>query len=205
MSDLIKLLKALPNEALLYPYGSRVYGTATKDSDYDYQIVLKDKDFKQEDWRNELAQRGFDLHVWSQSEWTDALADHRVFALECFYLPDDMVISNGLMIKHKLSKTKLREEFSRVASNSWVKAKKKLIVEDDRNVHIATKSVFHSMRILDFGCQIAEHGRIVNYASMNHVLAELTLMPAEWECIDTTFRARHNALASRFREVCPKK
>jgi hypothetical protein len=201
---LVDLLKALPNEAMLYPYGSRVYGTATEDSDYDYQIVLRDKDFKKEDWKNKLAQRDFDLHVWRQSEWTDALNDHRVYAMECIHLPHNMIISHGLNFVYKPNKTKLREEFSRVASNSWVKAKKKLIVEADYNEHIAKKSIFHSFRILDFGLQIAQQGRIVNYNSMNHILDEINTLPADWEIIDQAFRERHNKLASEFRVACPK-
>lgn len=201
---IVDLLEALPNEAMLYPYGSRVYGTATEDSDYDYQIVLRDKDFKKDDWTHKLAQRGFDLHIWTQSDWTQALNDHRVYAVECIYLPHSMIISNGLNFVHKLNKTKLREEFSRVASNSWVKAKKKLIVEADYNERIAKKSIFHSFRILDFGLQIAQHGHIVNYNSMNHILDELNALPADWESIDDAFRQRHNALASSFRLACPK-
>jgi len=208
-----QLLDALPNGSTLYPYGSRVYGTTTENSDHDFQIILADKDFKREDWRNELAATGLDLHVWSHSQWVDALNDHRVYALECFYLPKDKQINNSLHLVHKmntmkfgftLNKAKLREEFSRVASNSWVKAKKKLIVEADYNERIAKKSIFHSFRILDFGVQIATKGRIVDYNSMNGIYYEIMSLPADWETIDATLRGRHNALASEFRNVCPK-
>lgn len=210
---LAKLFEALPNGSTLYPYGSRVYGTATKDSDYDFQIILSDKDFKREDWRNALAQTGLDLHVWSRSQWIDALNDHRVYALECHFLSKSRMVNNSMYMvdrlnsmkfPFKLDKAKLREEFSRVASNSWVKAKKKLIVEADYNERIAKKSIFHSFRILDFGVQIAKEGRIVDYNSMNEIYHEIMSLPADWETIDAALRGRHNALASEFRSVCPK-
>jgi predicted nucleotidyltransferase len=199
-----KLLDALPTRVAVYPYGSRVYGTADDASDHDYQIVINDKDFMKHDWVNKLAQRGFDLHVWSEMNWNFALNDHRVFAMECLFLPKDQVVYDGLKFQHKLNKSKLREEFSRVASNSWVKAKKKLIVEADYNERIAKKSIFHSFRILDFGVQIAKEGRIVDYNSTNELYHEIMGLPADWETIDATLRGRHNALASEFRNVCPK-
>jgi hypothetical protein len=200
-----KILQMLPAECAVIPYGSVVYGTATEKSDIDLQIILRDKDFKKEDWKNKLAQRNFDLHVWSQSEFTEALNDHRVYAMECIHWHKQLWFRDGLNFAYKPSKTKLREEFSRVASNSWVKAKKKLIVEADYNEYIAKKSIFHSFRILDFGIQIAESGGIIDYGSMNHIFEELMLMPADWDIIDDTFRERHNKLASEFREACPKK
>lgn len=200
-----KLLEALMLvECSVIPYGSRVYGSHTADSDYDFHVILRDKVFAKEDWKNKLAQRNLDLHVWSQSEFTEALNDHRVYALECINLPKSQWLRDGLSFAYKPSKKKLREEFSRVASNSWVKAKKKLIVEADYNEHIAKKSIFHSFRILDFGIQIAMHGSIIDYSSMNEILEELKTLPADWTAIDDTFRERHNKLASTFREVCPK-
>ena len=199
-----KILGMLPKDSSLIPYGSVVYGTATEQSDIDLQIILSDKEFKKEDWKNKLAHRNFDLHVWSQSEFTEALNEHKVFAMECIYWPKVLWFRDGLNFVHKPSKKKLREEFSRVASNSWVKAKKKLIVEADYNEYIAKKSIFHSFRILDFGIQIAESGSIIDYSSMNHILEELHTLPADWDTIDEAFRDRHNKLASQFREACPK-
>lgn len=199
-----KLLDSLPKGSTVYPYGSRVYGTATEDSDFDYQVIINDSSFRKQDWTNALAQRGLDLHVWSEFTWNDALKNHRVYALECLFLPKDQIILNDLTFTHKLDKAKLREEFSRVASNSWVKAKKKLIVEADYNERVAKKSIFHSFRILDFGRQIAQEGRIVDYNSMNHIYDEIMALPADWQTIDAALRGRHNALASAFREACPK-
>lgn len=199
-----ELLRQVPVESIVYPYGSRVYGTASEDSDYDYQIVINDKDFKKEDWVNKLKTRNLDLHVWSQSQWIEALNDQRVYAMECVYLPYSEIPRHNLNFHFQISKAKLRDEFSRVASNSWVKAKKKLIVEADYNERIAKKSIFHSFRILDFGRQIATKNRIVDYNSMNDIYDEIMATPADWDAIDATFRGRHNALASAFREACPK-
>lgn len=198
------LLQALPEQSSVFQYGSQVYGTATAESDYDLQIILPDNIAKKADWKNKLKQWNLDLHVWSQSDFQQALDDHRVYALECYYTPVQKVLRNNLKLDFKLNKSMLRSSFSQVASNSWVKAKKKLIVEADYNEHIAKKSIFHSFRILDFGIQLAKYGCIVKYHSMNDVLAEINQLPSDWDMINATFRERHNNLSSQFREVCPK-
>lgn len=198
-------LKDMPPRYSAFLYGSRVYGSNTEKSDTDVQFIVPDEFEKKADWKNKLKSPNLDIHVWSQSDWQFALDDHRVYAIECWFLPENCRLHTGLDFKFKLDKAKLRNEFSRVASNSWVKAKKKMIVEADYNEKIAKKSIFHSFRIIDFGIQIASQGKITNYGSMNHILAELDELPADWDIIDDVFRERHNAISSKFREVCPKK
>ena len=50
------------------------------------------------------------------------------------------------------------------ASSSWHFAQ---LSHKDENIEYAMKNVFHALRILDFGIQIKETGRIFDYGSMN--------------------------------------
>ena len=103
-----------------------------------------------------------------------------------------------------IDKTKLRHEISGKADNSWVKAKKKLMIPDEDN-YIGLKSLFHSLRILDFGLQIADAGRIVDYGAVNWLLKEiLESGETDWDYFDKKYRGTKNAMRSDFKKLAPK-
>jgi hypothetical protein len=94
---------------------------------------------------------------------------------------------------------KIREEFSRIASNSWVKCKKKLIIEKDYNPYIAKKSLFHSLRILMFGIQIMKLGKIVDFSEANIYYKDIMDSPNDWEYLKEKYQPIYNKLKSEFR------
>ena len=71
-----------------------------------------------------------------------------------------------------ITKTKIRNSFSHVASNSFVKCKKKIEVEASYDPHTGRKSLWHSLRIVDFGIQILKHDKIIDYSSVNYSAIE---------------------------------
>jgi hypothetical protein len=181
-----------------------VYGTNNYQSDHDFQVIVYSKDY--EETKQSLAKvnkRAADVHLHTFTEFEDALARCEIYALECMDLPSSLRFRDDLPMSYSIDKAILRRAISEKANNSWVKAKKKLIVLADRNEHIALKSMFHSFRILDFGIQLAMTGHILNYRAQQDIWAELQMLPADWPTYELAFKARHNALASRFREVCP--
>ena len=103
-----------------------------------------------------------------------------------------------------LDKWKLRESFSHVASNSWVKAKKKLTVEKDYDLYIGQKSLFHSLRLLSFAIDICELGEI-KYDNESGLYKEI--MSAEtptWDYYYSKYHEIYNSLKSQLRELAPK-
>lgn len=187
----------------MYPYGSRVYGTNTFYSDYDYIMVVKDsigsaKDAQQYDSMN----GDISVHTYLESSWEDHLANHKIFAMECnslFPIPG--------MMKYTLDLALLRKEISSKASNSWVKCKKKLTVEPASEFHTGIKSLFHSFRIPMFGIQIAQHGKVVNFTAANHIWDELrnhTYDTITWDELNAQYKSRHNELMSEFRTYASK-
>lgn len=176
----------------LYEYGSTVYGTATKDSDIDYIAVVESDEDLLYGVRNEYC----DYTVYSESMFIKAIKDHKASVLECIFQHD-----NDEYRKYfELDTEKLRREFSAIASNSYVKCKKKL---KDGEILIGLKSLFHSLRILDFGIQIAVIGKIVDYSRLNHYLHEIMEIGADWDKLHATFKPIHNNLKSNFKLFAP--
>jgi hypothetical protein len=194
----------LDNPYAVYTYGSRVYGTYGPDSDYDFilvsesagneEIIVGEKNFK----------------CVSREHFQEMLNEHNISALECLFLPEELVI------KHPkenwvfdLNLSLLRKSISSKYNHAWVKAKKKLIspydwAEDE--MRRGQKSLFHSFRILQFGIQIAKYGRIINYSETNNIFEEIMLGDDErtWDYYNKAFKKRHNELASEFRVLAPK-
>lgn len=181
----------------LYLYGSRVYGTHREDSDYDYVIVTDKEGFTtaQGD-TDDLNVQAYHIDIWKQM-----LENHDIMAIECNSGPYD-----DLVLPFTLSKTKLRSSISRVASNSWVKCKKKLTVEENSRM-VGIKSLFHSFRIPMFGIQIASTGGIYDYSCANELWKELEPLidsDVSWEEINQNYKARHNELMTEFRKLAEK-
>lgn len=190
-----------PNVLNIYIFGSRLYGTATVLSDVDMILVVKE-------W---FDSKNINTHVYTVSQFQLLLDRFDIQALECVFAPKQWVLKDG---KHfdmpVIDKSKLRVSISTIASNSWVKGKKKLTVAGDYDLYLAIKSIFHSLRIIDYGIQIASSGMIQNFSTMNYVLEDLRKLSEEyqreelWQKIDDKYRKVYNSTSTRFKELAPK-
>lgn len=190
---------------IIYPYGSRVYGTHSWNSDHDFIVVSDDANVLD---GNQLDSHSKDLsvHTYSFKHWYDMIAQHKIFALECIFLPEELMPVGG-RFPLTIDKSLLRKEISAKASNSWVKCKKKLEVEAD--YYIGLKSLFHAFRMPMFGIQVAKYGKIVDYSEAN-TFWEDDILPLVhdnnngsvpvWNDIKAVYQPRHNALMSEFRK-----
>lgn len=195
-----ELFKTIPtdNVELLVPYGSTVYSTMTDTSDRDY-IGVSDSYTK-----NEYNSLGGDITWYSHAMFQQLLDDHEISAIEA-YFTNPLLGSNAGFI-FNLDKVKLRNAISKKASNSWVKAKKKITLPNELS-YIGIKSLFHSFRIYDFGYELATTGTLKNFKQSNYIWKEILDCKNDWDDWDLLFKKfknRHNKLASKFREVCPK-
>ena len=123
--------------------------------------------------------------------------------MKCLFLNNKKIKKNELDVNFSLNKNTLRHSISAKSSNSWVKAKKKFIVEEDYNPYIGQKSAWHAIRMLDFGIQLATLGKIENYSSSNKLLNKITSCKS-WSEIDENFRFMYNEKSSQFKLVAPK-
>ena len=185
-------------DVLFVPYGSRVYGTAGKDSDEDYLAIVPAN--RRADTGEEYQRDNVNIHIFNRRDFQDQLNRHKIHALEAYYLPDGRVAKE---FTFALDLGTLRSELSQKASHSFVKAKKKLEVEKD--YYIGWKSLFHSLRILIFGTQIASTGRLSNYAAANRFWFEIRdAQQYNWEYFKDKYQPVYNSLATEFRKAAPK-
>lgn len=188
------------NIIAIYQYGSYVYGTNSEKSDKDLIVVLEEVN-KSHDIVNQL-RKDYDVNIYSKIEFEKLIKDHEISALECLFLEDKFILKYQQW-EFNLDVPQLRNSISQKSSNSWVKAKKKFIVEKDYAPYIGQKSAWHAIRMLEFGTQIAKHGRIIDYTTENNLLKEI-LKYDKWEDIDSKFRKQYNETASIFRQYAPK-
>lgn len=183
----------------LFPYGSRVYGNYKSDSDFDFIVVSDAPSIKDnQEYRN----GDINIHTWRKETYQKLLDEHKITALECYFLPDNLKIIEHFVPKFKLDKTKLRHEISAKTSNSYVKAKKKLTVENE--TYIGQKSLFHALRIVDFGNQICLYGKIKDFSSSNDIFKEILKMSPEWTGLNQRWKPIYNSMMSEFRQMAPK-
>lgn len=183
---------------IVFPYGSRVYGTYDEKSDHDFIVIVPDGHTVVNG--TELRDGDYNIHVYHKKDWQDQLNLHKINTLECHYL------CPSLSEKHfdfKLDKTLLRNELSQKSNHSFVKAKKKIEVEKD--YYVGWKSLFHSLRILTFGIQIASEGNIYNYASANGYWRDIkSANQYNWAYFKEKYQPEYNKLATEFRKLAPK-
>lgn len=164
----------------VYPYGSRVYGTAERDSDYDYIIVTKsaflsDGSFK----RNAISSEMRDVQgiLYSRTGFIDAINKYDISALECLSLNDEDVLQKKWSFKiQKWDNQEMVKNIIIKASNSWHIAD---MQGKDGEKYMAKKGIFHALRILNFGLQLKEHQKIVDFECCNYLWEDFKLIDDE--------------------------
>ena len=200
--------EVIENALNIYHYGSFVYGTFKEGvSDKDYIVIVPDeyKDFD----LAQFEQNNNQYSIYTKSTWQHKLDNNDVDAIETYFLPEKYKVKETECFKANINPEKIRENFSRVASNSFVKCKKKLTVEKDYNPRVGKKSLWHSLRIIDFGTQILKTGRIYNYESMNHLHDDIVNSQRnDWEFFKEKYQSIYNAMKTNFRlaekEIAPR-
>lgn len=176
----------------VYEFGSSVYGTRSQNSDEDFNIVVK----SDEDLLYQVKTPYEDYTVFSENMFIGAIEAHKIGVLECIFLCKDDPYTKYFDLKLG----RLRSEISAVSSNSWVKCRKKLQQGD---VYIGLKSMFHSLRIITFGIQIAKHGKIIDYTEANKYLDRILEIGDNWDILKSEFRPVYNNLMTEFRKLAP--
>lgn len=199
--NLIESLLIDSNVLNMYIFGSQVYGTANDESDVDIIVVAKDH----------FDSKDINVHVYTVETFQMLIDRHDIQALECLLSHDIYkLIELHDFVLPVIDKAKLRVAISTIASNSWVKGKKKLTVAGDYDLKLAIKSIFHSIRILEYGYQIATASKIYDFERVNWVLDDLYKLSetyqreALWQKIDDKYRAMYNTKSTLFKKVAPK-
>lgn len=187
-----------------FEFGSSIYGN-DKPNDID-MYSFRPKTF-------EVANDSkFEIHHITYDEFIERLEACDIVMIEGYSLQYHSKFKDchDLNIPRiTFDKSKLRSSISQTASNSFVKAKKKLTVEKDYNRTAAMKSLFHCLRIIMFGKQIGYQGYIYDFSAANDLYVEIKndFMYNDndvLELIDTKYKKIKNTLMSEFRRIAPK-
>jgi predicted nucleotidyltransferase len=180
VNEIINSLKIEEDILAIYPYGSRVYGTASETSDYDYIVVtkgafLKSGAFKQNAISSD--DRKIQAVLYSRTGFIDALNNYEMGAIECIFLDSSQVLLSKWPFR--IQKWDTKEMVNKViqkASASWHIASRQ---SKDGFKAIAKKGIFHSLRILMFGLQLKEYQTIYNYSEANELKSEMDSIPED--------------------------
>jgi predicted nucleotidyltransferase len=200
VNNIIKILGINDKDILnIYMYGSRVYG-CNLNGDYDLIIVVTG-----ENYCHQINRENIDATIYSEDLFVEKIKEHEISILECLFLPEDKVLLKRKDYSFDLDLSVLRSSISRKASNSFVKCKKKLTVEKDYSPYIAKKSLFHSLRILIEGIQIAKYQKIIDYSQANYLWEEIVNNKVnDWSYYKEKYQPLYNKLNSEFRIYAPK-
>lgn len=180
----------------IYVFGSRVYGTTSVDSDWDFIMVANTPNSNQE-----IRSGNFNIHVVTEEQFLKNLKDHHSSTVEAFFAPSQFRLQEEVKFNWSPNIPSLRHSFSHISSNSWVKCKKKM---DQGDYYIGVKSLFHSLRIPMFGIQIAKTGGIYDFTVANSIYDRIMSKDWTWEELDSEFRILRNSILSDFRSVTQK-
>ena len=204
-----KTKKLLDNKIAVYPRGSVVYGTYEEGvSDIDRLVVVDNKceDLLKDDVKGVYQDTDdeIDYQFMCEKTFEKMIYDNCIEVLECiFSKPTEH--NWKYMDMFVLDKWKLRQSVSSICSNSWVKCKKKLTVEKDYDLRCGQKSLWHSLRIYMYGIQLAETGKIYDWAQANRLWYEIRdAETPTWEYYYQKYKKLHNELRSKLVLLCNK-
>lgn len=154
----------------IYPYGSRIYGCHTDASDHDWVVVYKSYLLPSGAFKDNAISSDDCSHqaiCFSRTGFQSALDSYEITALECAFLPKEMhILSKMDFGVRKWNKNDMASAIITKASASWHLAKTAI---EDMDIDKAKKNVYHALRILGFGLQMAENGHIADYSAFNHL------------------------------------
>jgi predicted nucleotidyltransferase len=179
-SSILESLKITEDVLAIFPYGSRIYGTANLDSDYDFIIVTKSAFLKNGAFKQNAissVDRKIQGVLYSRSGFIDAINNYEIGALECLFLDPSLVILPSKFFKiQKWEEKQLVQKIIEKASASWHIAS---MQSKDDYKESAKKGIFHAITILMFAIQLKEHKRNVNFSEANELKEEINRLPDE--------------------------
>lgn len=198
IQDILNITNIHPKRLInIYGFGSQIYGNASKNSDKDFIVIAKSS-ITEKEFKSDL----YNIHLLSEDKFLLGLKNHNIRDLECIYAPNWAKLVINKEFDFEINKPSLRHSISHSNSNSWVKCKKKLAQGD---YYLGVKSLFHSMRIANFGIQLATENKITDFTSCNWIWEEINSKKWTWEELDAKWRPYNNEIMHEFRIKCSKK
>jgi len=170
-----------------YVIGSRLWGTATSQSDFDLVVVAASwPPSKPQTVHNGM----FDAKVLSLANFEERLQQHEFEELKCCWLPEAFVLKETVpavqLLKGGIDRVKLRHIVTERTEKDLAKAAK--FIEKDKKYE-GGKILLHALRLNVLGTQLAREGRITDYRAINPLLEEQGIDITSPVALDATMKA----------------
>mmetsp|Transcript_54857 Transcript_54857/g.122668 ORF Transcript_54857/g.122668 Transcript_54857/m.122668 type:complete len:435 (+) Transcript_54857:88-1392(+) len=120
-----------------------------------------------------------EVSVYTRQCFLEKLEAMDLTMLTCLSTPSRFVLrelDDARIRDFKLDRQLLQESVTSYAEYTWLKAQR--VLADWKDPYKASKNAYFVFRVLEFGCQLAEHGRIVDLQAANH----------KWDVINRLFK-----------------
>ena len=216
--EILNEIRKLTDKPILavIPYGSAIYGNK-ESSDFDAMVIVDSVDLY---IQNTDVNSYYDFFIIDKYKFKNNVESNQVKELELIHTPHNKItfLHSDFQLEFEsyknipIKRDLIRENFSQLTSNSYVKAKKKLILEKDFDEMVSLKSLWHSIRLLDFAVQIIQTNHI-NYSSCNELYNNIKedytnnrnlTKEEQWNFLHQKYRPVYNQYHSQLKLLCPK-
>lgn len=156
-----KALESKDQVLNVYVFGSRLYGYAKKEtSDWDFIVVVDCEYFA----GPKLIERGkLNLNLYHKNYIQFLLDENVVWFVMILWIPTQFAWLVKQQFSWKLRKNALKKMINLDVQHNFTKAKR--LWKNPSTQLIAKKNLLHAKRWLEYGRQIAEHGKIIDFVS----------------------------------------
>lgn len=203
LDTLITTLNLNVSEILnIYQFGSRVYGTATQSSDWDFVIVVQNSSDKIPSNMNgftEIHSKNITGNIYHLSRFQKRIDDNELQAFMCVFLDKKHKWMEKVQFSPKILYRKLLLSVYKEASRHFHGRAQKYWKSDP---HKSKKFIIHAIRDLLFGMQIVEFGKIVDYTAANRYFREiLSENQTEWNYYRDKYEPLYEQLLKAFSDA----
>jgi predicted nucleotidyltransferase len=170
LDDVIKLIlneKALENKDLIlnvYIFGSRLYGYATNQSDWDFVIIVDGEYFA----GPKLIEKGLlNLNLYHRDYFQFLMDENVIWIIMFTWIPNEFVWQRKLNFSWKLRKNCVNKMISLDVQHNFSKAKR--LWKNPKTMLVAKKNLLHCKRWIEYGKQIGEKGIIFDFSAEERI------------------------------------
>lgn len=196
----------------IYLTGSRVYGTHSESSDFDFYIIISDdyfkilKDSKIPNWNYDLKldyqclyHEDSNINLYSYSCFFEKVEENWLQSLMCLYLPKEFILQEDFKFQPKIYYRRLGKSVIGEAGKHFEMARRKW---NKNSIYSCKKYIIHSIRDFLFGIQIVKKKEIVNYREANDFYYEILKLKLEdWKDYEEIYHPIYQKLKDEFEKI----
>ena len=154
----------------LYVHGSTIFANQPPhDLDLIAVIDHAKREVPQDSPDSQFTLGRCEVSVYERSCFFEKLLAMDLTMLTCLSTPKRFVLKelqDERLQSFKVDLRLLEESVTSYAEFTWLKAQR--VLNDWKDPYKASKNAYFVFRVLEFGCQLADHGRIVDLKAANH-------------------------------------